>query len=502
MTAGTLDGAPVGGIAPGSPGEALDMLLASLDYLADADWRLLGGNVQRAALRGLRAAQSKWTVAHSSALSALDAGGGYAVEGHPSAQAWLRHEGKMTKRAATELGKSADRNRAHSLLARALRDGWLSDSWARQLATWTSRLPQHELAKADKILLDAVRAGLPLYPDIARLAQAIYEAVRGQEPDPDDDDGFADRDLKLRTTSGGAGRLAGDLSANCAALLTQVFETFGKRTGKGDLRSPGERQHDALEEALRLSLGHPDAPQSGGLKPRVLAVVSLNELLNLDGASALCDAWLAARAGEPGWFFGGAAEAASCNGQVSPIVTGTPDWDVLAGMADVFLTARGIGNHGSSDQSIRPLSPAGRIALERTLLAMAIRALSGPGGLAGFLRTHLLGRPFSGASLILDAGDTDDIPAHIRRAVALRDRHCQWPGGCDRPASHCEPHHLRPRCEGGETSVENLHLYCHAHHHVFIHRLGWKITHHPDGSRDAIGPGGWIIRSHDPPTAR
>jgi hypothetical protein len=238
------------------------------------------------------------------------------------------------------------------------------------------------------------------------------------------------------------------------------------------------------------------------MKTRAMAVMSLADLLNLDGASALCDAWLAARAGEPGWFFGPAAQVAACSGQVSPVVTGTPDWDVLSEMADVFLIAHGIGTRsGNAPARLQgPLSPAARIALERTLLAMAIRALSGPHGLAGFLRTNLLGRPFNGASLILDAGDTDDIPDHIRRAVLLRDKHCQWPGGCDQPASRCEPHHLRPRCEGGETSVENLRLYCHSHHHVFIHRLGWKIIHHPDGSRDATGPNGWVVRSHDPPT--
>jgi hypothetical protein len=491
MTTDTLEvgGAPGRAYEPGSTDEALDMLLASLDYLAEADWRLLGGKAQRAGLRGLGAAHSKWTVAHSSALSALDADGAYAAEGHPSAQAWLRHQGKMTKRAAAELGKSVERLVRHPLLAGALRDGWLSESWARQLASWTSRLPEGEVTRADKILLDAVRASLPLYPDIARLAQAMWEAIKGQESDSGDDDGFADRDIKLRTTLGGAGRLAGDLSASCATLLARVFETFGKPAGRGDLRTPGERNHDALEEALRLSLGNPDAPPSGRIKTRAMAVMTLADLLNLDGASNVCDAWLAARAGEPGWFFGPAAQAAACNGQVSPVVTGTPDWAVLSDMADVFLAH---GNH-------RPLSSAARIALERTLLAMAIRALSGPGGLAGFLRTSLLGRPFNGASLILDAGDTDDIPAHIRRAVILRDGHCQWPGGCDQPASRCEPHHLRPRCEGGESSAENLYLYCFAHHHVFIHRLGWKVIHHPDGSREAIGPNGWLVRSHDPP---
>ena len=498
MTAQTLNGdAP--GYAPACADDAVAMLRASLDYLAGADWQQLGGSAQRSGLRALGAAHSTWTAAHAAALSALDAGGGYAAEGHPSAQAWLRHQGKITRRAATELGKSADRNRSHPLLATALREGWLSESWSRQLATWTSRLPAGEIMKADRVLLDAVAAGLPLYPDIARLAQAIYETVQGRQPDPDDSaDGFADRSVKLRTTLGGAGHLAGDLSASCARLLAQVLDTFGKPAGRGDLRTPSERNHDALEEALRLSLGHPEAPQSGGMKTRAMAVMSLADLLSLDGASGLCDAWLAARAGEPGWFFGSAAEAAACSGQVSPVTTGTPDWGVLSGMADVFLDAHKIG--GNRDDGSAPLSPAARIALERTLLAMAIRALSGPGGLAGFLRTRLLGRPFNGASLILDAGDTDDIPAHIRRAVALRDRHCQWPGGRDRPASQCEPHHVRPRCEGGETSLANLYMYCHSHHHVFIHRLGWKITHHPDGSRDATSPGGWTIRSHAPPS--
>jgi hypothetical protein len=133
---------------------------------------------------------------------------------------------------------------------------------------------------------------------------------------------------------------------------------------------------------------------------------------------------------------------------------------------------------------------------------MAIQALSGPDGLAGFLRANLLGRPFSGASLPLDLGITDHIPEYLRRAVILRDRKCQWPGGCDRPASQCEPHHLRPRSEGGETSLANLRLYCFAHHHIYIHRLGWKVLVHPDGTSTATSPHGKVIHSHGPRDAR
>jgi hypothetical protein len=503
--------------APVSAAEALKMLHASLDHLAGVDWQAEGGRSQGLALRSLGAARAKWTVAHAGALTAFGSSGGNAADGYPSIRTWLRHQTKLTKLAARDLDVQAGRLAAHPLLREALANGEVSDSWAWQLAAWNDRLPADQIDAADEILLDATRANLPLHPDIARLAQAIYETVRSQCPDSDpDDDGFRDRDLRMGTTLGGAGRLKGDLSAQCAALLSQVLAAFGKNVGVDDLRSPGQRNHDALEIALRLALGVPGIPGNSGMKTRAQAVISLADLLVMDGASVVLDAWLAARAGEPGWFSGPAARATACAAQVTPVVTGTPDWNVLSEMADIFLEAHGIEEHGIWENGTGarscgctcggcdcpppglkgPLSPAARLALERTLLAMSVRAMSGPEGLAGFLRANLLGRPFNGASMVLDIGNTDDIPDHIRRAVIVRDRHCQWPGGCDRPASQCEPHHLQPRADGGETSMENLHLYCLVHHHHFIHRLGWRIIHHPDGARDAISPSGKVLRSH------
>ena len=37
---------------------------------------------------------------------------------------------------------------------------------------------------------------------------------------------------------------------------------------------------------------------------------------------------------------------------------------------------------------------------------------------------------------------------------------------------------------------------------VCIHRWGWQITLHPDGTTEARGPRGQILRSHAPPTLR
>ena len=490
---------------PGTTDEALAMLHASLDHLTSTDWRALGSVIQAQALRELGGAQAKLAVARGEALGALDASGGYAADGgQPTAQAWLRNRACLTGKDARDLGAWQRTLQGHPVLRDAIAAGDLTESWARQMAAWNDRLPKSEQDKADTILADAARAGLPLRPDIARLAQAIYEAIKGQSPDTGpDDDGYGDRGVRLGTTIGGAGRLYGDVTGRCAQLLATVFEAFGRPVGADDDRTQAQRHHDALETALGLSLGVPDVPQSGGMKTHAMVMISLADLIALDGGSILAQRWLAAQDGkirattvtvhdgEARGLAGPEADAAACAAHVTPVVTGTPDWDVVSAMADVFLDAHGI-EHALTRQA--------RLALERTLLRMAIDALSGPRGLAGFLRANLLGRPYSGTSLPLDLGDTDHIPGYLRRAVILRDRHCQWPGGCDRPASQCEPHHIVPRSHGGQTSLANLTSLCLAHHHHFIHRLGWKIIAHPDGTTTAISPRGKAIHSHGPRT--
>jgi hypothetical protein len=138
--------------------------------------------------------------------------------------------------------------------------------------------------------------------------------------------------------------------------------------------------------------------------------------------------------------------------------------------------------------------------LEHQILATVLQIVSGPGGVASFLRRNLLGQGLNGPSLPLDVGQTDDIPVHLRRLVALRDQTCQFPGGCDQPACACEPHHVVHRADGGRTSLAGLKTFCHWHHHVVLHQMGWTLTVFPDGTSQVQSPSGKIIRSHGPPT--
>jgi hypothetical protein len=149
----------------------------------------------------------------------------------------------------------------------------------------------------------------------------------------------------------------------------------------------------------------------------------------------------------------------------------------------------------------QPLPPGlSRESLEQGIIGKAVELLSGPGGLASFLRRRELGVRLGGPSQPLDIGFSDKVPAGIRNAVRARDRHCQWAGGCDQPASACEVHHLKHKSNGGETSLDGCILLCFFHHNVMIHRMGWTLVRNPDGTTTA-----WnrdrskVLRSHSPP---
>ena len=147
------------------------------------------------------------------------------------------------------------------------------------------------------------------------------------------------------------------------------------------------------------------------------------------------------------------------------------------------------------------MSPEAWRALSYAMARLAVDLVSGPSGLAAYLRTQLLEAPYNTPSLPLDIGYSDSIPAHIRRAVLLRDRRCAWPR-CGRPAAWCDVHHIRHKKDGGTTSAGDCVLLCQFHHDVCIHRWGWQIILHPAGTTEARGPRGQILRSHAPPTLR
>jgi hypothetical protein len=320
----------------------------------------------------------------------------------------------------------------------------------------------------------------------------MYERARPDLPDEDPARGFEDRAVRLETTFQGAGVLHGDLTPECAAVVGAVLEALSAPAGAEDTRTREQRYHDALQEAMRRLVAAGLLPERAGQPVKVWAHVSLADLLKLDGSSALQEEWTArvraawaahrAAASETGgdggaWLDGDAAAAIACDAAMAPIVTGDVDAGALgdlvrlcveldrhrrASRADPDAGAGAGGEPGAPGPgAARPGTTPAWEALERAIIGKAVDLLSGPGGLAGFLRRRQLGARLGGPSLPLDVGYSETIPAGIRHAVILRDRHCQWAGRCDQPASACEVHHVRHKSNGGPTSVQGLRAAVH-----------------------------------------
>ena len=500
--------------APGNAADAAALLDASLDYLAATDWASLGTAAHGEMLARLQRSQARLTAVTAAVLTAFTAQGGYEPDGHRSARAWLINRTGVSAGAAGGAVGWQKRLARHGKIAETMAAGDISESWAKQIAAWTGKLPADKRDEADTILLDAAASGLPL-EDLAVLARKIDEAWKAQHPDPDegngdgdDEDGFGDRYLRLGTTFGGAGKLSGDLTAACAAALQAIFASLGKHLGPEDHRTIEQRQHDALAEALHRLCKADLLPESAGQATMAQVIIPFADLRRQPGASAIEREWIAVRTGQPGWLTGIGAQAVACDATIVPVVTGTVDWQAADDMTEVWIEAHGLNRGaepcgctcgGCTCSPPAPMDAEAKVRLRRTLLAMAADAMSGPAGLAAYLRSRLLGAPYSSASLPLDVGRARDIPDQLRRAVILRDKHCGWPGGCDVGPADSDIHHLVPWSEGGKTSLDDLKMFCKFHHQVCIHRQGWKVIMHPDGTTEAISPWGEVLRSHGPP---
>jgi hypothetical protein len=508
------------GTAPvfASVSAAMEMVRAGLAFVAGADATELTSEEQAETLRNLERANSVASAARTCVLRAFTAGQGYSADADYSPLAWLMHQTGVTAGAAGSYTAWVKRAARHPEVFAAKASGEVSESYARKLCTWTDKLPDDHRHEADKLLADEARDGMDLR-DLAVLAAEILARCRPDEPDEDPDKDFGDRSVTIQTTFQGAGVLHGDLTPECASIVGTVLDALGGLAGTGDERSREQRYHDALHEAMRRLVAGGLLPERAGQPVKALVHISLGDLVHLNGGWALTEEWTGgvrakwaarrAAASETGsdgsaWLDGKAAEAAACDASLTPIVTGDLDVGVLDDL--VRLAAR-------LDRLRRdPAGPAAAPAdaarvqeiLEQEVIGTAVALLSGPGGLASFLRRRQLGSRLAGRSLPLDVGISSDIPAAIRRAVIERDQHCQFPGGCDQPASGCEVHHLTHKADGGKTSVKDCMLFCTHHHQVEIHRNGWTVILNPDGSVTALNKDRTKVlhshsRNHSPP---
>jgi hypothetical protein len=253
---------------PGEIGRTLEVLESAMSDLAGAEFLQLPPEVAGSAFTAQRA----WS--------------DDAVKGFPR---WLMIRTKITKAAANAVKAWSRRFEEHPLIIAALAErDVISESWARTVTGWTGKLPEEHVQEADQIMVAAAKAGA----DIEGLARIAAELLALLAPPDTDPETGPDRSLRLETTFDGAAILHGDLSPRCAAVVKTVLDALAVRNDSGDTRSPGERYHDALEDAMTRLLAAGTLPPRRGKPLTALVHINLADLIARDRDSVLEQAWI------------------------------------------------------------------------------------------------------------------------------------------------------------------------------------------------------------------
>ena len=516
-----------------SPAEALEIARSAMRFVYDGADRMTADS-QAETLRQLEQLCAVQTAARAAVLGGFAAGQGYLGDADYSARAWLMHRTRVSTGAAAGYVGWSRRVAAHPQVGAALAAELISESYARTIAKWTDKLPEDCRPAADAILLAAAKSGMDLR-DLAELAAEIHARSAPEDEGPDQ---FEERSVQVETTFEGAGVLRGDLTPECAAVVTTVLDALSAPAGPEDKRTLAQRYHDGLQDAMERLVASGLLPERAGVPVRVWAHIGVADLMSLAGASALARqwvndnraAWAAHRAaaseggGDSGaWLTGDAAAGMACDGAIAPVVSGSVNPGAFGRMVTLAAelahldylghTTTGPGQPGNqpgdgtsaATPTTTPENPGPEVllrwqALEQAIVEQAVTLLSGPEGLISFVRRTMLGSSLGGPSIPLDIGYSESIPAGIRQAVRLRDKHCQWAGRCTQPAAGCQVHHTTPKSRGGKTSLKDCVLLCWFHHQVVIHRMGWTLVVNPDGTTTAWNKDrSKVLHSHGPP---
>ncbi len=413
--------APAPAPAFASMSEAMAMARAAQDYLAAADPAAMTPQAQAEYLRAQEQHDAISTATRARILAAFTAARGYTADADYSPTSWLIHQTRITKAAARAHLAWSRRADSHPKVVSALAEGDVVteldgpghlrvDRQDPGLVPGRRRPDPHRRRPGRGPAAGPGRAGRrDLRPLPARRPGRRRAAFRGPPGRAGDH-------------PGGAGLINGDLTAECAAVVTAVLESLSAPRGAEDTRTREQRYHDALEEAMTRLIAAGLLPDRAGQPVKAMVHVSLPELRAMDGGSVLQDEWITAvrakwaahRAaasvtGSDGgaWLDGPAARGMTCDASVIPVVTGEVDVTVLDELVRLCVLLDRLDHQGDraepapgADQTPAAADDPGpepggqaREMLQHAIIGRAVDLVSGPGGLASFLRPEPARRP-------------------------------------------------------------------------------------------------------------
>ena len=286
---------------------------------------------------------------------------------------------------------------------------------AANLIETARRVPPQQLRRE----LDARRTAIE-----AEQADHTYAAVR------------AARYVRTRARNGGVS-VEGFLDPIAGATLREALDALTPTPAAADERTPDQRRADALTLLADRTLNIGATKTGAQIRPHLSVLIREDTWLLLMHRRRI------------------AAEGCATPGQGSA----TPG----QGCAMPGQATRQA--HVESGLAIEP--PLAQL-LDGTLLPFAALDVLACDAFVQRVVLDTTGAP-------IDLGRTErTYIKDARRAILIRDRHCQWPG-CALRATWCEVHHLTWWSKTGPTDQVNGITLCKNHHHV-VHDQGVHIT--------------------------
>ena len=412
----------------------------------------------------------------------LDAAGGAAEAGHKSASAFLRTQCGLAPGRAAAVVATARGLRELEATGKALDAGVISFDQAHIIVRATADLGE-AAGQAEEVLLDHA-PGL----DTARFGQFAGEVAYRADPGAAEERErrrWEKRHLSFGLTLDDTGMLSGACGdAVSYEIVRTAAEAFSPPGGQLDTRTAAQRRMDGLVAACKAALDGGSAPQRHGSAPHISVLVK-DETLAQAAAQA-------AGAGQPPGT-GPAPGAGPAPGQADSAAAGpspgltTTGPGLISGAPGLTTTGPGLISGAAGPATTGPGlitgAAPGRTGHGTLLTARQVLALCCGAQISAIRWAD---------GLPLDVGRAARTePPGLRRALEARDQGCRWTE-CGALAAWATAHHIRPWSQGGATSLGDQALFCHVHHHYFIHTLGWTITGDPNGTLHFTHPGGWL----------
>jgi hypothetical protein len=277
----------LGGLAIANGTAALGSLERSVIALGQEDIGVcsaaeLGQGIRR--LRGVVDRLEAETIRRLRRFEELD---GPMAAGAPSAVAFLQFECGMDTWGASQRALMARERENSAATAAALTTEQISFDQAAIIMSGVAQVDPKDAAEVERRTLEAATLGMEPRK-LRHFTKGVVAEVDSERLRRDSRRAAARRFLTIGQDRDGSVRIEGLLESETAAYLRTVTDALMGPKVASDERSPKQRRHDALRDALKRMLnGGAKLPSVGGARAQVYVVAALSTMVGEPGPPAL-----------------------------------------------------------------------------------------------------------------------------------------------------------------------------------------------------------------------